>query len=271
MTLASQSLFDDDLISSEGVSLDLPAASLPIRVLSGALDLLAAVLVCLSGLLVMFFAIPVPDDAIAQALIILVGAVIPFVLFPLLMEALTGGRSLGKLALGLRTVRMDGGPITLRAAAARALVGFVEIFVTGGVAALITAMCTERSRRAGDLIAGTYVVGIRSRWSRPAPLHGPPQLQPWARNADIGHLPDALVVGMRQFLTRAGSLQPQARTSLGQELYTATLEHVAPAPPPGHHPEAVMMAVLEERRRRSSHQLQQARELKHRLVGQGPR
>ena len=59
---------------------------------------------------------------------------------PMLVETATGGRSLGKLAVGARIVRDDGGAIGLRHAFIRALLGVLEIFMTfGGLAA--TAAC----------------------------------------------------------------------------------------------------------------------------------
>ena len=46
-----------------------------------------------------------------------------FLGYPVAMETLTRGRTLGKMALGLRVVRDDGGPITFRQALVRGLVG----------------------------------------------------------------------------------------------------------------------------------------------------
>ena len=54
------------------------------------------------------------DAALLQVAVI--GTVITvFIIFPTTMETLTRGRSLGKLAMGLRTVRDDAGPISLPA------------------------------------------------------------------------------------------------------------------------------------------------------------
>ena len=55
-----------------------------------------------------------------------------------MLETLTRGRSLGKLALGLRTVRDDAGPITFHHALVRALIGFVEIYVFSGIPAFFS-------------------------------------------------------------------------------------------------------------------------------------
>ena len=62
--------------------------------------------------------------------------VLVLVVVPTAVETLTHGRSLGKLALGLRTVRDDAGPISFRHSLIRALVGVVEIWMLSGVPAL---------------------------------------------------------------------------------------------------------------------------------------
>jgi hypothetical protein len=174
---------------------------------------------------------------------------------PTASETLTRGKTLGKLALGLRTVRDDAGPIAFRHALIRALVGFVEIWAFSGVPALICALVSPRGKRVGDVAAGTYVV--RERFPMPVvrPPTMPPQLAGWASSADIAPLPEGLALAVRQFLLRAPSLDPRSRAGLGVELQARALTHVAPAPPPGHHPEAVLAAVLGERRRRDEARL----------------
>ena len=66
-------------------------------------------------------------DAAASAALGLVTSVGVVVGYPLVMETLTRGRTLGKMAIGLRTVRDDGGPIRFRQALVRALLEVVEV------------------------------------------------------------------------------------------------------------------------------------------------
>ena len=79
------------------------------------------------------------------------------------------GRTLGKLAMGLRAVRDDGGPIRLRHAVVRALVGFVEIWLwsASGPGLLAAGTAGAAAGRAGG---GTYVVrerAAREHWAWP--------------------------------------------------------------------------------------------------------
>jgi hypothetical protein len=94
----------------------------------------------------------------------------------------------------------------------------------------------------------------------PWPLAG------WAAAADISALPSGLAIAIRQFLTRAGSLGPQARETLGRQLLADALTHVAPPPPAGHHPETVLTAILAERRSRDAQRLVREESLRARLL-----
>src|SRR5262249_61152330 len=64
---------------------------------------------------------PAADHALIQGLSIVV-AVAVLVGYPVTMETVTSGRTVGQLALGLRAGRDGGGPITLRHALTRSLV-----------------------------------------------------------------------------------------------------------------------------------------------------
>jgi uncharacterized RDD family membrane protein YckC len=77
-----------------------------------------------------------------------------------LIEGISGG-SLGKLILGLRVVKVDGG----HAGIGRALLRFLCWIVDGipycfPLVALVTGMSTKGHRRIGDFAAGTFVVGV---------------------------------------------------------------------------------------------------------------
>jgi uncharacterized RDD family membrane protein YckC len=130
-------------------------------------------------LLVAGLAGPLLDDAAWSALV-LASVVGVLVVLPATWEALSRGCSPGKAARGLRVVRDDGGPVRARHAAVRWLVGFGELWLTGGSAALICSLVHPRGKRIGDLIAGTYVVRSRTPRMQAAPLQAPEELAGWA-------------------------------------------------------------------------------------------
>jgi uncharacterized RDD family membrane protein YckC len=259
----------DDLVTGEAVALELPAAGLAIRALSGMLDLFIAVVALALGSFVTFLLIENADDAIigvaTTILLVLVAVVLPTTI-----ETLTRGRSVGKFATGLRTVRDDAGPITFRHALTRALVGFVELWAMVGVPALVSGLVNNKGKRLGDFAAGTYVVRERVHITLPPPPMMPPNLAAWAAGADIARLPDGLAMAVRQFLMRAPLLSPHSRAALGVQLCDEVVAYVAPAPPVGTHPELVLAAVVADRRRRDAIRLQRDASLRARLIPADP-
>ena len=134
--------------------------------------------------------------SVATFLLVLVGG-------PIAVETLSHGRSLGKLACGLRVVRDDGGPIRFRHALVRGAMGVVEILMTFGVVACIASLVSARGRRLGDVFAGTLVVRERVPAARADAVPPPP---PWLAGRfaglDLSAVPDGLWLAIRQYLTR---------------------------------------------------------------------
>ncbi|KRE62175.1 RDD family protein [Nostocoides sp. Soil756] len=259
----------EDVVTGEGVAIELPVASTMVRAVSGLIDLVVAVVLLVAVVWGVGVLVAETSDAVATAMQ-LVGVVVVTVGLPATVETLTRGRTLGKLVMGLRVVRDDGGPITSRHAITRALVGFVEIYVLSGIPSLVTSVVNPRCKRLGDLAAGTYVVTQRSRMRLTAPPQMPAPLAAWAHTADVAALPSGLTVAVRQFLSRAGALSPASREPLGAELLVEVLRYVAPAPPPGYHGEYVLAAVIAERRRRDADRLAREQALRDRVVGADP-
>jgi uncharacterized RDD family membrane protein YckC len=237
------------VVTGEAVALELRPASFATRALAVALDLVVLLAAGIIVGIVLGMAQPDVDEAAGRAIdiVALVGVLVGL---PVTVETLTRGRSLGKLAAGLRVVRDDGGPIRLRHALVRALLAIVEIIATAGSVALITSLANSRGKRLGDLLAGTFVIRERGG-ALPPPLPPmPPELIAWAQQADLAAVPDALALGVRRFLDGAQNLHPASRAQLGQELAAQVQSFVAPPPPAFATPERFLVAVLAERRRR---------------------
>lgn len=238
-----------DLVTGEAVQLEMRLAKLASRGLALAIDLVVQMVLLVVGVLVLSGTVLFVDDALAAALgLVLYVAVI--LGYPVAFETFTRGRSLGKMALGLRVVREDGGPVRFRHAFVRALLGVVEIWSTFGSVALIASLASAQGRRIGDYLAGTVVVHERVP-VRAAPVAAmPPQLIGWAQRLDLSRVPDDLALAARQFLARAPELAPQVRNEMGASLARALADVTAPPPPPGVPTWAFLSAVLAERRRR---------------------
>ncbi len=259
---------DDDLVTGEAVALDLPAAGLGSRLASGALDLLltAVLLVTAIGLLALASA---GADAALQRVAQVSVLVSVLVAFPTTLETLTGGRSVGKMALGLRTVRDDAGPITAQHAFTRALVGVVEIYALTGVPAFFCSLVNRRGKRLGDLAAGTYVVRDRVRLRLDAPPPMPEHLAAWARCADVAPLPTSLGLALRRYLARVPTLDTTSRDRVGATLREQVEPFVAPPPPSGTTAHHYLAAVAAVRRERDGARLAREQRLRERLTRGG--
>lgn len=242
---------DDEILTGEGVALSTGAAPVTMRMLSGLIDVAiygsaAVITIAALGELGLAF-----NEALARALAIAT-AITMLVLVPALIETLTRGRSVGRIATGMRVVRDDGGPVAFRHAFTRALVGLVEVFGTAAMMAITISALSNRAKRLGDMLAGTYVMRVRGQQRSLPPVQMPPHLAAWAASTDIRRLPDGLALTSRMFLARAHDLQFHSRARLGTDLSVRLSEYVSPPPPADTHPEHLISAVLAERRTRET-------------------
>ena len=244
------------LVSGEGVRLALAPAGVGSRVIATTIDAAVQFLAILV-LLLLDVALARTADSAAVDAVLVVEMVLVLACYPIVSEWLSQGRTLGKLALGLRVVRDDGGPIGFRQALVRGLAGFVLekpglLFPLTTIAGLVTMSASAREKRIGDMLAGTVVLNERSAPQALASLPDwvPVQLQPWVLSLDLHRLDDRLALSARQFVTRAHQMSYPAQASIGDELRRRVLAVTAPPPPPGTPTPALLVSVLAERRRR---------------------
>ncbi|OAT67820.1 hypothetical protein AWB85_11890 [Mycobacteroides immunogenum] len=245
-----------ELVTGDAVVLDVKVAQLPVRVVSAFIDIFVQLIVLYGGIFVVAFSLSQFDAALVGALSIIY-SVLALVGYPVIWEMSTRGRSLGKMAMGLRVVSDDGGPERLRQAIIRALSAVVEIFMFMGAPAVITSMVSPTGKRLGDIFAGTVVISERGPKLPPPPVM-PPQLEQWAQSLQLSGLTSDQANLARQFLNRAGQLAPHTRDQMLYQISTDVLASIAPPPPPGTPPQFMLAAVLAERHRRALAQLQPA-------------
>ncbi|MEV8511326.1 RDD family protein [Dactylosporangium sp. NPDC051484] len=258
------------LVSGEAVELEVRVARAGSRVLALMLDillqlvLLAALLMATALLIYLTAEGGVFDGGLFQALMV-IDLTVVVVGYPVFWETLLRGRTPGKLAMGLRVVRDDGGPIRFRHALARSLVGLAIEWpgllfpVASWLAGLGVLMLNPSGKRIGDLVAGTIVIHERTPASWGWVPAMPPPLRQWAALLDLTGLDDSLALAVRHFLARNREIGEPARTALGQALAREVASCTTPPPPPGVPGWAYLAAVLAERHRRASHRLARAR------------
>lgn len=255
----------DAVITGEAVALQLRPTNFVLRAAGSAIDYVVYSAVSVGILIAFFYAAQSlgMDPALAQAIQI-VGTVVALVIVPTVVELVTHGKSLGRLAVGSRIVREDGGSIGFRHAFIRALVGLFEIFMTFGGFAAVAGLLSAKSKRLGDMLAGTYSQHERVS-QQPAPVFGVPfQLVDWSRTADVARMPDPLARRIAQFLAQSHGLTPASRRRLSVELANEASAYVSPLPANAD-PELFLAAVSVIRRERELAALQQEQRTLERL------
>ncbi|WP_144208363.1 RDD family protein [Mycobacterium tilburgii] len=245
-----------EVVTGDAVVLDVQIAQLPVRALSALLDIAVIFLLCIVGLMLWAVTLTQFDGALSAAILIIF-TVMVLVVYPMIFETATRGRSVGKIIMGLRVVSDDGGPERFRQALFRALAALVEIWMLAGGPAVISSILSPKAKRIGDIFAGTVVVSEHGpRVAPPPPM--PPSLAWWAASLQLSNLDAGQAEVARQFLSRAPQLDRQLRLQMSYLIAGDVVSRIAPPPPPGAPPELVLAAVLAERHRRELARLRPA-------------
>jgi uncharacterized RDD family membrane protein YckC len=190
-----------EVITPEGVPLQLPAAGPVPRALAWLIDLMVrvGVLTLMSPLLALLGGL---GQGLYLGLMFLM-----FWAYPIILEVWLG-QTLGKKAVGLRVIARDGAPLGWMAAIVRNLLRTVDMLPFGYALGLICCLYDPYGRRLGDLVAGTLVVHLPPRTvSVPArtdaALAPPLPLQPGEQRAVMA------------FAERAPALSPARQQELG--------------------------------------------------------
>jgi len=233
------------------VLLDLRPARIPTRLLSTGIDLL----LMLGATLGFSYVVDAVGGSQARVnAVTIAGALIINFGYPITMETLTRGRTVGKIVLGLRVARDDGGSIRFRQALLRGLAFWTVDFAiwTGLCGGLICAAVNPLSKRIGDLMAGTIVIRTRA----PQPLKPippvPPELSGWASQLELSGLPDELITAARHLVQRSPGLSAYPRDQVAQDLARQVAARTAPPPPADLPALEFLAAVVAERRRREA-------------------
>jgi uncharacterized RDD family membrane protein YckC len=145
----------------------------------------------------------------------------------IVFELLWNGQSPGKRVIGLRVVREGGRPITFVGSAIRNLIRIVDFLPALYGIGVVVMFVDRRSRRLGDLAAGTLVVKERRGITLASltagalasfPALAPGEILPQPTLANIGLLNDQDYNLIQEFLSRRDELGREARARLGAQL-----------------------------------------------------
>jgi len=236
---------DEGIVTPEAVLLELPTAGVGSRLLAGLIDagvLAGGWLVAVVMAAAAFGGSESTGFDIAVAVTLFAGLLV----YPVVIQLLMRGRTVGKAALGLRAVTTDGAPIRLRHALLRTMGGLVDHLIPpGGIAGVLFVLGTRRSQSVGDLFAGTIVIREPPRYLTPTAwwFAVPPGYGAYAEAIDPSPLTDAHYGLVREFLLRASTLTPTARAALGAQIADSLATVLRVRRDPRVHPEAYLLCV----------------------------
>lgn len=234
------------IVTPEGVLLEFDEAGVGSRTLAMALDLTVQFTALFTFLFMLGLAAGASSIPESVAIIIVVVSVFLILFgYPVGMETITRGRTLGKMALGLRVVTAEGAPVQFRQAAIRGGLGIVDFYlIPFGVIAMWTVLLTRRGQRLGDVVAGTIVVRERQVRSEPSSFYFPPPqgYEEYVASLDVATLGDERYALIRSFLIRVWEFSPEARYATSVRLATGVAGHLHHTPPQIH-PEFFLASV----------------------------
>jgi uncharacterized RDD family membrane protein YckC len=233
------------VVTPEAVVLEFETASIGSRALAQLVDL-GIRIGLFYGLAIFASLVGLSGGTTAVVVIMIVGTFLLVFGYPAVLEARWQGRTVGKRAVGLRVVTVEGAPVAFRHAAIRSMVAVVDFFIPPiAVVATCSVLLTPRSQRLGDLFAGTIVLREKTGAAFPVPVSFPPLpgYEGYARSLDVGGVTPEQYGVIRSFLLRVSQLAPEARAHIGTRLANEVAASMHHAPPPGVTPEAFLVSV----------------------------
>jgi uncharacterized RDD family membrane protein YckC len=146
-----------DIITSHNISIDYEAATLMNRGIAQFLDLLVMLVyfwiviwICLS------FGFRTYDFNMMTIMVTILQ--LPVLFYSLIFEYLLKGQTVGKLAMGIRVVKLNGENATIGDYAMRWAFKLIDLWFSAGAIAALFISTTEKGQRLGDILAQTSIV-----------------------------------------------------------------------------------------------------------------
>jgi len=223
------------IITPEAVVLNFELAGIGSRAIAYTIDLVVQFASLFAFFSVAGFA--AGGSEVGAIVMLLVGLITIVLGYPIYFETFRGGRTLGRMVVGTRVVSVEGAPIRFRQAFIRALLGVIDLLISAGGVAVVTALLNRRGQRLGDMVAGTMVIRDSTPTGLTGPVHfwAPPYLAQWAQTVDTSGLGNDGYQLVRDFLTRETLSEP-ARAAVGLELCDLVSERLPHAARPANVP-----------------------------------
>lgn len=241
------------IVTPEAVVLSFETASVGSRSVAKLLDVMAQFAV----LLAILFAFGAGSSIAGGSSNIVTSVLLTIIIFvvvfgyPVIIEMLWNGKTLGKAALGLRVVTREGAPVRFRHAAVRGIIGIVEVYIFPIIAVLSCAISRE-NQRFGDMAGGSIVIRERkaAAQSTAVTFPPPPGLEEYVYSLDVTAMTADQYQVVRSFLIRVTELNLASRMALAVRLANPIAIELKHDPPPMIGPELFLACAA------SAYQLQ---------------
>ncbi|MEZ4920376.1 MAG: RDD family protein [Saprospiraceae bacterium] len=152
-----------DITTTQNVTIEYELARLRDRALAWIIDV---ILIGVSYLVIIRLLLPllerlISDDEWGWLVMVFLFPFLLLFIYNILFEILNNGQSLGKRAIGIKVVRLDGKSPEWADVLLRAVMLLVDIVFSAGVIGSLLVKTTAKSQRLGDIAAHTTVIRIQ--------------------------------------------------------------------------------------------------------------
>ncbi len=148
-----------DVITSHNISIEYEAASVLHRGIALFLDLIVLGVYYILTLFIFVSIIGISLDDFDMILVLYyIVTILPMMFYSLIFEYLLKGQTIGKLAMGVRVVNLNGENASLGDYTLRWSFKIVDFWFSAGAIAALFITTTEKGQRLGDVLAQTAVV-----------------------------------------------------------------------------------------------------------------
>ena len=146
-----------DIVTSHNVSIEYEAATVVNRGVAAFLDLLV---MGVYFLIILFIAASFGfrSGSLNMMTVVLYVLMLPIFFYSLLLEFLLKGQTVGKLAMGIRVVKLNGENAKLADYTMRWAFRIIDFWISAGAIAAIFISTTEKGQRLGDVLAQTAII-----------------------------------------------------------------------------------------------------------------
>jgi uncharacterized RDD family membrane protein YckC len=156
--------------TSQNIDIDYEVAGLGERVLARVVDIgIFTALIYVVYFIVVFFYLSqiqeMREGSGVPVFLIVIGIIysVLFIFYDLVAEIYFNGQSIGKYAIKIKVVNIDGARPTIGQYFLRWAFRLLDFGITFGIGAVISVAVSEKKQRIGDLIAGTTLIKTKPR------------------------------------------------------------------------------------------------------------